>query len=154
MDHGIGSQRYEGETRNMAERNETHPRTNSDRSEAWDETRRSFRGPTTQRAISAGMQLALFERPCQDGEGWHPSRSNIPFNGRTPVTLIQTDKIKPFPVILFGKDHWGGLVDWMERVLVKRGFIQARDMNIFYLTDDPDEVVRKVRESPALARRP
>ena len=66
------------------------------------------------------------------------------------MTLMQTVKIKPFPVILFGKAHWGGLVDWMREVLVARGFIDEQDMALFHVTDDPEEVVRRVKEGLAL----
>lgn len=68
------------------------------------------------------------------------------------LTLIQTDKIKPFPIILVGKDHWKGLIKWMREVLVARGFIGSEDLDIFHLTDDPQEVIRRVKESPLLSQ--
>ena len=68
------------------------------------------------------------------------------------LTLIQTDKIKPYPIILVGKDHWKGLVEWMKDVLVERGFLLPEDMDIFTLTDDLEEVIRRVQESPVLSR--
>jgi len=60
------------------------------------------------------------------------------------LTLIQTRKIKPFPVIMIGKHYWGGLVDWLrERALVE-GMISPEDMHLFHVTDDLDEAVAMV----------
>ena len=57
------------------------------------------------------------------------------------VTLIQTKRVKPFPVILFGSSYWSGLVEWIKARLLEGKFISPRDMNIFKVTDDPEEVV-------------
>jgi uncharacterized protein (TIGR00730 family) len=57
------------------------------------------------------------------------------------VTLIQTKRVKPFPVILFGSSYWNGLVEWIKARLLEGKFISPRDMNIFKVTDDPEEVV-------------
>ena len=57
------------------------------------------------------------------------------------VTLIQTKRVKPFPVILFGSTYWSGLVEWIKARLLEGKFISPRDMNIFKVTDDPEEVV-------------
>lgn len=57
------------------------------------------------------------------------------------LTLIQTQKITPFPVILFGTAFWGGLIDWLKNRLVAEGTISESDLNLFHLTDDVDEVV-------------
>jgi len=56
------------------------------------------------------------------------------------LTLIQTKKIKPFPVILVGTNYWRGLVDWMKQILVGKDFISASDLNLFHVTDDPERV--------------
>jgi hypothetical protein len=61
------------------------------------------------------------------------------------LTLIQTGKIRHFPVILVGTEFFGGLVDWMRSRLQAEGMIQPGDLDLFTLTDDPDEVVRIVR---------
>ena len=64
------------------------------------------------------------------------------------LTLIQTMKISDFPVILMGSDFWSGLLDWVNRVMMEeKGNISPEDMKIFTVTDDPNEVVRIVRES-------
>jgi uncharacterized protein (TIGR00730 family) len=52
-------------------------------------------------------------------------------------TLIQTGKVRHFPVILFGKDYWGGLVDWLRNTVVKEGKVDGSDLEIFEVTDDP-----------------
>jgi uncharacterized protein (TIGR00730 family) len=59
------------------------------------------------------------------------------------LTLIQTLKVEPFPVILFGKSYWGGLVDWMKSAL-EPGFIDGNDLNIFKIVDTPEEAMRWV----------
>jgi len=56
------------------------------------------------------------------------------------LTLIQTEKIRPFPVILVGSDYWGGLVDWMKQTLVGKDFVSATDLKLFSVTDKPEEV--------------
>jgi len=56
------------------------------------------------------------------------------------LTLIQTLKIDPFPVILFGKDFWAGLVDWIRKTLDKKFHtIDPQDINLFHLTDSVEE---------------
>ncbi len=58
------------------------------------------------------------------------------------LTLIQTGKIKHFPVILFGRDYWGGLAEWLERRVAAERKINVEDLGLFHLTDDPEEVVQ------------
>lgn len=55
------------------------------------------------------------------------------------LTLVQTLKIKPFPVILIGREFWGGLVDWMTQRLVAEGCISESDLSLFQVTDSLDE---------------
>jgi len=57
------------------------------------------------------------------------------------LTLIQTRKIKPFPVYLLGKKYWGGLVDWVTEVMVKEGKISPEDLDILHVVDDQEEIV-------------
>jgi len=61
------------------------------------------------------------------------------------MTLIQTRRIKPFPVILVGSDYWSGLLDWIRSRLRDTGKISPEDMNIVQLLDDPEEVVATVK---------
>src|SRR5688572_25669212 len=62
------------------------------------------------------------------------------------ITLIQTLKIEPFPIILYGTAFWSGLVEWLRTALVPN-FIDAEDIDIFRIVDSPREVVRLVKES-------
>lgn len=57
------------------------------------------------------------------------------------LTLIQTHKIYPFPLILFGRDYWTPLVDFLNRSMVKYSTISPEELNIITITDDPVEVV-------------
>jgi uncharacterized protein (TIGR00730 family) len=62
------------------------------------------------------------------------------------VTLIQTHKIKPFPVILVGSNYWKGLLDWIKGVVLKEGKISPADLEIFQLIDEPEEIVRTIKK--------
>jgi uncharacterized protein (TIGR00730 family) len=61
------------------------------------------------------------------------------------ITLIQTRKIEPFPIILYGSEYWGGLVDWMTRQLVPH-LIDREDLSIFKVVDRPADVLKAIRE--------
>jgi uncharacterized protein (TIGR00730 family) len=56
------------------------------------------------------------------------------------LTLIQTGKIRDFPVVLVGTRYWQGLIDWMRETQLKAGAITDADIGLLKLTDDPDEV--------------
>jgi uncharacterized protein (TIGR00730 family) len=60
------------------------------------------------------------------------------------LTLIQTLKIEPFPIILYGSEYWGGLADWMRKTLFPH-FIDDEDSDIFRVVDTPAEAVRLVK---------
>jgi len=62
------------------------------------------------------------------------------------LTLIQTGKVRNFPVILFGSDYWQGLLDWLRDRLVAEGKIAPEDMNLMHVTDSPEEAVNVVLE--------
>src|SRR4030043_2326664 len=62
------------------------------------------------------------------------------------VTLIQTHKIKPFPVILVGSNYWKGLLDWMKEVILKEGKISSSDLEILQLIDEPEEIVKTIKK--------
>jgi uncharacterized protein (TIGR00730 family) len=62
------------------------------------------------------------------------------------ITLIQTHRIKPFPVILVNKDYWKGLLDWMRKVVCPDCMISAEDLDIIQVIDDPEEVVRAIKK--------
>ncbi|HWY74273.1 MAG TPA: TIGR00730 family Rossman fold protein [Verrucomicrobiae bacterium] len=57
------------------------------------------------------------------------------------LTLVQTERIPRFPLILFGRQYWSGLVQWMKATLDKGKFISPGDMDLFTITDDPQEAI-------------
>jgi uncharacterized protein (TIGR00730 family) len=62
------------------------------------------------------------------------------------ITLIQTRRIKPFPVILVNRSYWKGLLDWMRKVVCANCLISPEDMNIIQVIDEPEEVVRAIKK--------
>ncbi|MBF0627238.1 MAG: TIGR00730 family Rossman fold protein [Magnetococcales bacterium] len=65
------------------------------------------------------------------------------------LTLVQTRKTRPFPMILFGSEYWHGLVEWMKKTQLAAGTISPEDVELFMVTDDPKAVVRTVLDSLA-----
>jgi uncharacterized protein (TIGR00730 family) len=61
------------------------------------------------------------------------------------LTLIQTRKIKPFPVFLLGRGYWDGLLRWVKDNMVKEGKISPEDLDILHVVDDQEEVVQGIR---------
>jgi len=66
------------------------------------------------------------------------------------ITLIQTNKIRPFPVILVGSEYWKGLLDWMKGVVLKEGRISPADLEILQLTDEPEEIIKIIKKTVIL----
>ena len=62
------------------------------------------------------------------------------------VTLIQTHRIKPLPVILVGRDYWSGLVEWIESRLHGEKRISPEDLDILQVMDEPEEIVEAVKK--------
>jgi len=60
------------------------------------------------------------------------------------MTLIQTKKIKPFPVFLFDSSFWKPLLDWFKATLVAADKISLEDLEIITLVDDPDQLIREL----------
>jgi uncharacterized protein (TIGR00730 family) len=60
------------------------------------------------------------------------------------LTLVQTRKVTRFPVILFGREHWKGLVDWLTTTVFPAGKISSTDLELLTLTDDVDEAVATI----------
>jgi hypothetical protein len=58
------------------------------------------------------------------------------------LTLIQTGKVRNFPVVLFGSEYWGGLVDWLSDRVASEGKIARKDLDLLFVTDDPAEAVQ------------
>ena len=61
------------------------------------------------------------------------------------LTLIQTHKIKPFPVILFNSSYWKGFLDWLNGSVLPEGFISEDECRLLRVSDDPDEVVQAIQ---------
>lgn len=57
------------------------------------------------------------------------------------LTLVQTQKITSFPIVLFGTEYWGGLIDWLRTTMLTDGKIGQPDIDMLHLTDDVDEAV-------------
>jgi uncharacterized protein (TIGR00730 family) len=60
------------------------------------------------------------------------------------LTLMQTRKIKPFPVVLYQSDYWKGLLSWLKSTVLDDGYISADDIGLLRVCDSPDEVVEAV----------
>ncbi len=69
------------------------------------------------------------------------------------VTLVQTQKVTSFPIVLVGTEYWGGLLAWLRDTAAAAGTISAKDLALLTLTDDVDEAVRVVVESDRSAAR-
>ena len=61
------------------------------------------------------------------------------------ITLIQTEKIKPFPVILVGTEYWQELLDWIKGTLLTAQHIYPEDLEIIQVIDDPDEIIKHIK---------
>jgi len=57
------------------------------------------------------------------------------------LTLVQTQRIPAFPLILFGREHWKGLIRWMKDRLEATEYISPGDLDLYQLVDDPQEAV-------------
>lgn len=62
------------------------------------------------------------------------------------LTLIQTKRIKSFPVILMGGDYWRGLLDWLKNTMLGQGMISREDMDLFRVLDEPEEIVDYIKK--------
>jgi uncharacterized protein (TIGR00730 family) len=62
------------------------------------------------------------------------------------LTLIQTKRIKSFPVILMGGEYWKGLLEWLKETMLKEGKISEEDLDIVRVIDEPGEIVRHINK--------
>lgn len=62
------------------------------------------------------------------------------------ITLKQTGKMPPFPVVLFGQAFWEGLLEWLSDEPLRLGAISASDLALFHVTDSPEEVAERIAE--------
>jgi uncharacterized protein (TIGR00730 family) len=63
------------------------------------------------------------------------------------ITLIQTQKIRPFPVILVGSNYWKGFLDWIKEKVLKDGKISPSDLEILQLIDEPTEIIKAIKKN-------
>jgi hypothetical protein len=63
------------------------------------------------------------------------------------LTLIQTGKVRNFPIVLFGSQYWGGLYEWVKTTMLTRGNIDPTDLDFLQITDSPEEAVRILVEA-------
>jgi uncharacterized protein (TIGR00730 family) len=70
------------------------------------------------------------------------------------LTLVQTQRIPRFPLILFGRDHWKGLIAWMKSRLEKNKLISPGDLDLFQMTDDVERVVQLILDYERLVGHP
>jgi uncharacterized protein (TIGR00730 family) len=63
------------------------------------------------------------------------------------LVLIQTDKVRHFPVVLVGTEHWAPLWEWVEQRLVASGYVSGADLDLVALVDEPDEAVQRLRQA-------
>lgn len=62
------------------------------------------------------------------------------------ATLIQTERVDPFPIILVGSDYWKGLIDWLHKTLIPHRTIDKSDMNILSVADTPREIIASINK--------
>src|SRR5690242_15725207 len=60
------------------------------------------------------------------------------------LTLIQTGKVRDFPVVLFGSEYWEGLIAWLRESMLDGGKVSAGDLDLFKVTDSPEEAVQVI----------
>ncbi len=63
------------------------------------------------------------------------------------LNLIQTQKIRPFPTVLVGRDYWKGLVDWMKGNTLAKGYVLQKDLDLVQMADSTDEVMEIIEKS-------
>ncbi len=62
------------------------------------------------------------------------------------ITLVQTERVEPFPVILVGRGYWEGLISWFRSTLLPQGTIDDKDMKLFSVVDKPGEVLAAINK--------
>jgi len=62
------------------------------------------------------------------------------------ITLVQTKKTEPFPIVLMGSEYWHDLVGWIKTTLMKEKMISSADLNLFQVTDDPVEAAQIIAD--------
>ncbi|MCJ1677983.1 TIGR00730 family Rossman fold protein [Streptomyces sp. APSN-46.1] len=65
------------------------------------------------------------------------------------LTLVQTQKITRFPIVLFGSEYWSGLIDWLRHTVIAQGKASEKDLYLFHVTDDVEEAISLVTKEVA-----
>lgn len=65
------------------------------------------------------------------------------------LTLVATGKITMFPIVLVGSEYWAPLLDWLKNAMLDRGYIGASELALLRVADDPEEVVKIIKEAHA-----
>lgn len=60
--------------------------------------------------------------------------------------LAQTNRIRPFPIILYDSSFWGGFVDWLKNTMIARGYMSDGELDLITVLDSPDEVVSYIKK--------
>lgn len=61
------------------------------------------------------------------------------------LVLIQTKRIRPFPIVLWGTEYWSGLIEWIKKSMITNGFCKEEDLDLFIVTDNLDEAVNHIK---------
>lgn len=69
------------------------------------------------------------------------------------LTLVQTQKVTSFPIVLLGTSYWSGLVDWLRSAVIAGGKASPADIELIHLTDSPEEAVELIRNATPAGRR-
>lgn len=62
------------------------------------------------------------------------------------INLISTDRIPKFPVVVVGSEYWKGMIEWLQKMVLKTGCISAEDLKLFKVVDKPQDVVKIIKE--------
>ena len=62
------------------------------------------------------------------------------------LTLIQTKRVRSFPLILMGREYWQGLLDWLKNSMQQKGMILPCDIEMIQIIDEPEEVVKHIKK--------
>ena len=62
------------------------------------------------------------------------------------ITLVQTERIDSFPIVLYGSEYWKGLVDWLRETVLKKDCISKFDLSLFKIVDHPKDVLKVIKK--------
>lgn len=62
------------------------------------------------------------------------------------LTLVQTQRMEKFPIILYGSEYWKGLLDWIKNAVLKEGNIDTEDLSLYSIVDSPEDVIKQIKK--------